>query len=86
METGRRHETPGSETKDVTIHHKASSVSTILTLAPHAPKTHRYDMEGHEWVPHTPWVSTAAENSKLGESAAFPVSSKQACSLSRGRR
>ena len=70
----RRHKTPGSEQKDfITQHTKLREHWHLCFLAPHTSMSHRETQFSGKYA-----VSLSL---KLGESATFAVSSKQACSL-----
>ena len=47
MYAGRRHETPGSETKTFISHGRAGSVSFMFVLVPLAPRSFRGDTNRH---------------------------------------
>ena len=51
MDASRRHETPGSETKDFMVHSTASRVSIMFVMVPLPTSPTRGHADGSIWIP-----------------------------------
>lgn len=52
VDAGRRHETPGSETKGFITHSTASSMRVVFPSVPFAPEFHGNTAKGSSWMQH----------------------------------
>lgn len=80
MHSGRRHETPGSETKDFVINGVASSMNvSIFTSVPFSPKSHLSGV-----MLHIQWICIAAKEPRTKGTILFKQAASYPVPLSKG--